>query len=236
MSFDVLRSYAHAVWHIFYPNLCLCCGEPLPGIDLWCCLKCQAELPYTDHHRFRENAFTERMWGRVPLESGMALFHFVKGGRVQRLIHQLKYEGKRDIGYRLGMLYGNKLLEQAPWSDFPQAIVPVPLHPRKAHRRGYNQAEIFGQGLRDALEIPLWPKVLKRVHAQESQTKKGRLERMGSVVEAFSLDQETRITGRHLLLIDDVLTTGATLDACAQQLLRARGVRISMATIALAQI
>lgn len=235
MSMHWLRDGLRACWHVFYPHLCVSCSTPLPALDAFCCLRCQAALPYTDHHRFRENTFTERFWGRLPLERGVALFHFVKQGRVQQLVHHLKYEGRQDIGYALGRSYGRTLAEA--WTDDPpQAIVPVPLHPRKRHRRGYNQAAVFARGLSATLHLPVREQVLVRTTYATSQTAKGRQERFQNVSAAFRLKHPRRIAGQHLLLVDDVLTTGATLEACAQQLLQAPGVRISMATIAIAQM
>lgn len=224
-----------ACWRIFYPHLCVVCTQPLPSLDIFCCLSCQARLPYTDHHQFVENTFTERFWGRIPLVRGMAMFHFVKQGRVQQLIHHLKYEGRRDIGYGLGRAYGRALSESLA-GDMPSLIVPVPLHRKKEHRRGYNQAGVFAHGLSEALHIPVGRQVLIRTVYATSQTTKGRLERFRNVSQTFALKKSDAIREQHILLVDDVLTTGATLEACAQQLLQASNVRVSMATIAIAQM
>jgi len=182
-----------------------------------------------------ENAFTERFWGRLPLERGMAMFHFVKQGRVQQLIHHLKYEGRRDIGYGLGRSYGN-VLKEALANDLPSLIIPVPLHPKKKHQRGYNQAVAFARGLSEALDISVNEEVLARTVYATSQTSMGRLERFQNVSRAFTLKNSATIAGKHVLLVDDVLTTGATLESCALQLLQAPDVRVSMATIAIAQV
>ena len=165
----------------------------------------------------------------------MAMFHFIKQGRVQQLIHHLKYEGRRDIGYGLGRTYG-PVLAEALAADPPALIVPVPLHPRKQHKRGYNQAEVFARGLSEAMDIPHAGRVLVRTVYATSQTNKGRLERFQNVSKAFALKKKAPIQGKHILLVDDVLTTGATLEACAQQLLQVPKVRVSMATIAIAQM
>lgn len=225
--------WLHDLVHLFYPRLCMACGEHLPRTEKLMCLPCQYQLPQTAQHTMVENAFTERFWGRVRLETGAALYFFSKSGRVQRLIHQLKYEHKPDIGYELGLLYGNMLREQSHYRSI-DAIVPVPLHPKKQHQRGYNQAAVFGKGIAEALQRPLLPNALHRPVFATSQTQKSRMDRMDNVMNAFELHPSATVAGQHILLVDDVLTTGATLEACALALLAQPNVRISMATIALA--
>jgi ComF family protein len=203
-----------------------------PGED-HLCLRCQFQLPETRYHEHPENPFTERFWGRVPIEAGAALYHYTKGGAVQHLIHALKYHHRPAIGQQLGRLYGQQLLAAGAFSR-PDLIVPVPLHPRKAHQRGYNQAACFAQGLADSLDIPWEAGILQRREYTATQTKKSRLDRLANVLEAFVLARPERVTHRHVLLVDDVLTTGATLEACAIRLREAPGCRVSMATLAIA--
>ncbi len=161
------------------------------------------------------------------------MFHFVKGGRAQRLLHQLKYGGKPQIGVQLGEWFGRDL-RLSPWFSEVQAIVPVPLHPRKERMRGYNQSDAFARGLSMAMGAPWYKQGLKRRIFTETQTKKGRLERFGNVEEVFEAGEPAQLAGKHILLVDDVTTTGATLEACAIPLLTLNGVKLSMATIALA--
>jgi ComF family protein len=190
-------------------------------------------LPKTKQHEQKENAFTEIFWGRVPLATGAAQYYFSKSGRVQRLIHQLKYEHKPEIGHQLGMLFGRQLREQDHFKDI-DAIVPVPLHPRKQHQRGYNQAAAFGAGLAESMGIPQYAYALERPEYAESQTRKSRQERLENAQTAFRVKKPLLIEGKHILLVDDVLTTGATLEACASQLLAVPDTKVSMATIAMA--
>jgi ComF family protein len=206
----------------------------LPPGQSFLCLPCQLQLPATEQYLLAENAFTELFWGRIQLEGGAAQYYFSKSGRVQRLIHQLKYQHKPEIGYQLGLAFGQQLKEQSHFQGI-DAIVPVPLHPKKKHIRGYNQAEAFGKGLAESMEVPLIPDLLYRKKFTTTQTKKSRMERLQNVLDAFALSSSDQAAGKHFLLVDDVLTTGATLEACALQILQAEGSKVSMATIAMAE-
>ena len=223
------------LYGLFFPDLCLACSRNTPVKGDIFCLSCQIKLPKTGFHDHRENPFTERFWGRLPLSSGAAFFHFVKGGRVQHLIHQLKYKEKRTIGLELGRSYG-ALLRASPFFETVDLIVPVPLHPKKRRKRGYNQSAVFAAGLSGSMGIPWREKVLRRNHYTVTQTQKSRMERQENVWNAFELTDPTAIRGKHILLVDDVLTTGATLEACGARLLEAPGVRLSMATIAISKM
>lgn len=230
-----ILSLARDVWSLFYPHLCLICGQQEPPGGEPFCLGCQLKLPQTGFHHLPENAFTERFWGRLRLEGGASIYYFTKGGRVQRLIHRLKYNGKQEIGRHLGRWYGKQLLEKTGFREVT-LIVPVPLHPRKLRLRGYNQSVCFAEGLSEALGVPWRNDVLRRRTHTATQTHKSRMERLENVLTAFELTCPEAIAGQHVLLVDDVLTTGATLEACGLQLLAAPGVRVSMATIAIAQL
>jgi ComF family protein len=231
------RSIWHTYWNDFlsliYPRLCPACARTLAaGLD-FLCLSCQQSLPETQFHQQPENAFTDRFIGRVPVVHAAALYYFSKGTRVQRLIHQLKYEQRPDIGHLLGAYYGPQLRTQPTYQSVT-AIVPVPLHPRKQHQRGYNQAEAFARGLATAMQIPCQPQALRRTTYSSSQTTKSRTERLASVLEAFARRDDYAPQQPHFLLVDDVMTTGATLEACALRLLEIPGAQVSMATIAIA--
>jgi ComF family protein len=220
---------------LFYPKMCVACEEREPAPQGLLCLECLYRLPLTDHAHQRNNAFEQRFWGRLPLEGGAALYQFVKGGRVQRLIHQLKYKGRKEIGHALGARHGAQL-RQAPPFDTVDLVVPVPLHPRRLRQRGYNQSEGFAAGLAEAMELPWNGKLLRRAWHADSQTRRSRLARVENVANAFELTAPSATAGKHILLVDDVLTTGATLEACGNCLLQTPDVRLSMATIAIADI
>ncbi|MFN7115475.1 MAG: ComF family protein [Saprospiraceae bacterium] len=228
-----IHTILHDLIGLLYPNLCLACSEEPPVKGEVICLKCQFKLPKTNFHLDKENPFTERFWGRIALESGAALYHFVKGGRVQELLHQLKYEGKREIGIKLGEWYGRHLLESPHFKNI-DVIVPVPLHPRKERLRGYNQAAMFAQGLATSMNKTLLKDGLVRQVFTETQTQKSRDERLKNVAEVFAIGNIKEIQGKHILLVDDVMTTGATMEACGLKLLTVPGTTLSMATIAIA--
>lgn len=229
----LLSNYLYDLLGLFYPNLCLACEKNLPPGQKILCIRCNYSLPKTNYHLELENGLTERFWGRLPIETGAALFHFVKGGKVQQLIHELKYNHKRDVGIQLGEWYGSMLKEQSSYQDI-DLIVPVPLHIKKEHRRGYNQSALFAEGLAKRLGKPWKKDALMRRDASKSQTKKGRMERLENVMHAFQLNKAKSLEGKHILLVDDVLTTGATLEACGQKLLSIANTKLSLATIAIA--
>lgn len=173
------------------------------------------------------------MWGRAEIQTAAALFLFTKGSRVQHLIHHLKYDGKKEIGVSLGRKFGFQL-KRSPLFSQIDLIVPVPLHPRKQKIRGYNQSELFAAGLSESMGIPYLKDGLKRVVHSESQTKKSREERVTKIKEVFAVNKRDLLSEKHILLVDDVMTTGATLEVCATLLLGIPGTKVSLATIAIA--
>lgn len=220
---------------LFYPNLCLACNKNLPPGQEILCITCQVKLPKTNFHQEKENEFTERFWGRIPLQTGAALYYFTKGGRTQQLVHALKYEGKKQVGIKLGNIYGLQLKE-SPFFHDVDFILPVPLHPQKERQRGYNQSQLFAEGLSQSMQKPWSRKHLLRSTYTQTQTQKTRMERFANVAQAFQVSHPADLEGKHLLLVDDVMTTGATLEACALRLLEIPSVRLSMATIAIANL
>jgi ComF family protein len=177
------------------------------------------------------NVLTDTFYGRIPVEYAAAWCFFRTGGRVQHLIHQMKYKGQKDLGQFMGKLYGQDLTNSDLAREV-EVIVPVPLHPKKQRKRGYNQSEYIARGLSEALKIPIDTKSLVRTTASDSQTKKNRKMRWENVKEIFVIKDLESLENKHVLLIDDVLTTGATMEACATELLKVRGIRISIAALA----
>lgn len=218
---------------LFYPNLCFACElRPAPP-NRSICLHCEYDITPTNYHLMQDNPVMERFWGRIPLQHASSCFAFTKGGLLQNLIHQLKYENKPQIGIELGKIYGALLKDTPPYNTVDY-IVPVPLHPQKKHARGYNQAAMFAQGLALGMDKEWSENFLIKVENTDSQTKKSRLDRFANVESAFGLNNVDKLEGKHLLLVDDVITTGATLEACAATLLEVKDIRVSLAAIALA--
>lgn len=219
--------------HLLYPNLCVGCDADLPGGDYCFCIRCLNRLQSTGMHEHAENEFTDRFWGRLQIESGAAMYYFNRKSPVQRALHRLKYQNQPDVGVRIGRRFG-QLLSQSPHFGSIQAIIPVPLHRQKERQRGYNQSAMLAQGLSDSMRVPVLLNILVRSTHTGSQTRKKRMERFENVSTVFTVNRPEKIQYKHLLLVDDVLTTGATLEACGKVLLDIPGARLSLATIAIA--
>jgi len=220
---------------LFYPQLCLSCGKNITPDRDAICISCQVKLPKTGFHLEKENSFTDRFWGRVNIESGASFYHFAKGGRVQHLIHNLKYKGRYEVGVKLGNLYG-KALKKSPLYRNIDVIIPVPLHPKKELKRGYNQSDMFAKGLSETMEVEWKKNILISTKMSETQTKKSRLERLENVKDVFKINDVDFLKDKHVLIVDDVLTTGATLEACTMKILEIPGTKVSLATIAFANL
>ncbi len=216
---------------LIYPRVCLACGESLFKQEDCICSKCIYYLPKTNFHKEKENAVSQLFWGRVNIQTATAFYFFKKQSRVQNLLHQLKYKGQKEVGVKIGNLYGQELKIDQKYNDV-NLIIPVPLHPDKEKKRGYNQSEMFALGLSKSMDAPCDSKLLIRNHASETQTKKSKYERWENVNSIFEITDEARLKDKHILLVDDVITTGATIEACAQHLLSVPGTRVSIAAIA----
>lgn len=218
---------------LVYPELCVSCDKPLNAGEKCLCTSCRFHLPKTNFHFEEINPIIKHFWGKVKVEAAAAYFLFTKGEKVQHLIHQLKYRKRKDIGVFLGELYGYDLKKSAVFSTV-DVIIPVPLHPKKLRKRGYNQSECFAEGLSQSLKVSYDVKSLKRNKETQTQTRKHRFERFENVNSVFSVAKPEQIKGKHILLVDDVITTGSTLVACAEALLAVPGTRVSIAAIAYA--
>jgi ComF family protein len=220
---------------LLFPRLCLACDEPLPFDEPYLCFECQVTLPETDFHLHKNNDFTDKLTPFFPVQSAAALFYFTKKSRTQHLIHRIKYHDKREVAIELGKWLGKKMLEQPHFQEI-NCVIPVPMHPTKLRFRGYNQAEMFALGIQEATNWAVETSVLRKTKMTESQTRKSRLARSQNVEEVFTIGNATPILNKSILLVDDVMTTGATLDACAEALLKAApNTKISVATIAFAR-
>lgn len=218
---------------IFYPNLCIICNESLLRGEVQICLHCLHGIPTTNFHLHPDNSVEKRFWGKVPLYRGTSFFFFQKGSPFQKLLHELKYRGNKEIGAIIASFAAADLLE-APAFCSVDVLVPVPLHPRKYAKRGYNQSEWIAKGLAGVLHKPVDTLHLRRIRENATQTKKSVFDRYKNTEGIFHLTDTTVFEGRHVLLIDDVLTTGSTLEACMIALMTTPNIRISLFTLALA--
>jgi ComF family protein len=218
---------------ILFPKICAVCGNILWKQEETICLSCEFHLPKTNFHLSLENPVSCLFWGKVDLVSAASYLYFNKGNNVQLLIHQLKYKGRKDIGCYLGRQYGQQLIV-AHLFQTVQLIVPVPLHSKKQKQRGYNQSEQFAIGLGQSMKVPVSKDILTRKRETETQTKKSRFRRWQNVLEVFEIRDPEPLKNKHVLLVDDVITTGATLESCIRTLSVISGIRISVATIAVA--
>jgi len=216
---------------LFFPTHCLACGENLVKGEEAICTHCLLELPETDHHVNSDNALLNRMAYRIPIRYGMACYKFTKNGRVQRLLHALKYKGYPEIGTRLGRVFGERLRDTGSYDNFDM-ILPVPLHVTRLRKRGYNQSAKFGEGLAEKLMIPCSDQTLARKQKTETQTMKSRASRWENMANIFSVVMPEAVKGKSILLVDDVITTGSTIEACAMALLDTGIRELSIACIA----
>ncbi|MFZ1750351.1 MAG: ComF family protein [Saprospiraceae bacterium] len=219
--------------HVLFPDICIGCDRnPKTGKSVFC-VQCLHDMPYTDHFQIKDNEVTKHLKGRVSLEFGGALLKFREGNMVQNMLHQLKYKKKKEIAEVLGKITGEKLLISKICLR-PDIIIPVPIHPKKELKRGYNQSTLFGRSISKETSIPISEDVLIKVLETTSQTGKSRTDRVSNVDGVFKISNMSLITKKHILLVDDVVTTGATLEACCNILLDNGASKISVICIAVA--
>lgn len=228
-----LKEIKESLLHVVFPHVCDGCGSDLLNIESHLCIRCLASLPETNFESHANNPVEKDFWGRLPIIGGSAHLYFTKESLVQHLMHQLKYRGNKELGLQLGRIMGTALRSSNRFNDI-DALIPLPLFPSKEKKRGYNQAKVLCDGIADILNLPVLSDVIIRPQHTETQTKKGRIERWKNIEGKFTLIDPSAIQNMHLLLIDDVVTTGATLEACGQELLSAENTKLSVATLCIA--
>jgi ComF family protein len=219
---------------LFFPRYCVACEDSLVKGENLVCTRCMLEMPRSNYHLEHENPFFNKFRGRMPVKYVMAYFKFVKSSRVQHILHALKYKNKPELGRMLGQVYGEELI-RAGFAEKFDMIIPVPLHHTRKRSRGYNQSEEFGMGLSKILEMPCEVNFLTKVARTQTQTRKSKLNRWDNVKEVFAISQQADVMGKRILLVDDVVTTGATLEACGRILIEAGCKELSLACIAATQ-
>lgn len=229
----ILNELKVGIIHLFYPILCEGCNKPLVKGEKVLCLSCGLQLPETQYHHIDDNETALRFAGRFPFTRATSLAYFTTDGLLQLLIHGLKYRNKKEAGHYLGRQLGRRI-KNTDWGKTIDVIIPVPLHPAKQAKRGYNQSLLIAEGISEMLGVPANDQLLLRTRDTKTQTNKTRTERIDNMANAFCLNNIEQLKGKHVLLCDDVLTTGATLESCALALMKEESIKISIATIGIA--
>ncbi len=218
---------------LFFPSLCTACKSALVKQERLICINCLYNLPKTNFHLDENNTMARLFWGRVKIESAAAFYYFEKGSKCKKILHQVKYKGEKELALLIGKIYGRELFISGHFSD-PEILIPVPLHYSREKTRGFNQSEWFARGLAHSLGKKVFNDTLIRFVDTKTQTNKSRTERWENVENSFMVQSPEKIINKHILLVDDVVTTGATLESCALSLIQYKKVRISILTMAYA--
>ena len=232
-------NYLYDLWDDFlsllFPRLCYACGNHLLRNEKLICTECYVLIPRTNYHLEEDNPVSRLFWGRCKIERAAAFSFYNRDSRIRKLIHNLKYRGVTELGPELGKIYGESLIRSKFLSGI-DVIIPVPLHPLKKRARGFNQAELLAMGLASVTGIPVDVQSLLRDTVTDTQTRRSRFERWLNVEGIFMLKRPDLIRGKHILLIDDVITTGSTLESCTNELLKAEDVKVSVIAMAVALV
>jgi ComF family protein len=228
---QIISSF-RSMLHLFLPRCCAVCGKGLVEGESLLCTACRWNMPLTGSWSDPDNPIREKMHALIGAEQAASLFYYQKRSGYDQLIYRFKYQGRGSLSYALGRWLGEELKRSGLYSDI-DVIVPVPLHPLRLIKRGYNQSELFARGIAAVLKVPVRSRLLIRKVHNRSQTHRAQTDRWENVAGIFALRSPRRLEGRHILLVDDVLTTGATLESCAEAI-RARltDCRLSVATLA----
>lgn len=229
----ILQTWFGSLLHLFFPRCCVVCGEPLVEGEEAICTRCNIDMPRTNYHKVKDNLVERMFWGRIPLERATSYFFYRKGSDFRKILHQFKYGGRKDLGAIMGRFMAAEL-SRVDFFNGVDVIIPVPLHPGRQRARGYNQSEWIARGVAQVTGIPIDATSVVREKQTDTQTRKSAYERWENVEGIFSLRHPEYFTGKHILIIDDVLTTGATTIACADVFGEVEGVQISVLTLAVA--
>jgi ComF family protein len=228
----LLHEIKDSLLHLFFPHCCAGCGTAIPGTASVLCLRCLNAMPETRFEKHPGNPVEKMFWGRLPLAAAAAPYYFTKESLMQRLMHQLKYKGDKELGLQLGRLMGHVLLSSERFAA--DVLVPLPLYPDREKKRGYNQATLLCHGISEVMHIPVLENCISRPRATATQTRKGRIERWQNIAGKFLLTGPELISGKTVMLVDDVVTTGATLEACGEELLNAGNLTLKLAALSMA--
>lgn len=217
---------------MLFPHVCAGCGSDILHEATVLCMRCINAMPETNFEWHAANPVEKIFWGRLSLVNATAQFYFTKESLMQHLMHQFKYKSNRELGLQLGRIMGDQLQRSNRFNA--DALIPLPLFPAKEKKRGYNQAALLCQGMAEQMNIPVLDNVVIRPQHTETQTKKGRIDRWKNMEGKFILNNAVALQNKQVLLVDDVITTGATLEACGNELLKAENVKLGIAALCIA--
>lgn len=226
-----IQTYTNNFLHLFFPHNCIGCGTDNLSDDELLCSRCLYDLPETNFFQSKNNPVEKTFFGRLNIEAAASGFYFTKDSLLQKLMIELKYKNNKDVGYYLGKMIGKMLNESNSFNNV-DAIVPLPLNPKKEMKRGYNQAKIICDGIVSAFNKPVLDKAVVRIHFTDTQTRQDRIHRWQNMENVFAVNDIKAIEGKHILLVDDVITTGATLEACGKEILNVPNTRLSVTSVA----
>jgi len=227
---NTISRYTNDLLHLLFPLHCEGCGSDIVNNNQVLCLECIYKLPETNFFTAPGNPVEQTFYGRTPVVAGAAAFYFTKHSMMQHLVTQLKYHGKKEIGEYLGRLTGKYMVAAERFASV-DVIVPLPLNPKKEQKRGYNQAAVIAAGIAAITGKPVLPKATERRLFTDTQTKKDRVDRWQNMQDVFAVADVASLENKHVLLVDDIITTGATLEACGNEILKIPGSRLSIATV-----
>lgn len=230
---NIITNISSSISHLLFPHNCLGCATDVLNNDDLICARCTTELPSTNYFKAANNPIEKTFYGRVKVESAAAGFYFTKQSLMQHLLQQLKYKGNKDVGIYLGKLIGYELQQSQRFNDV-EALVPLPLNAKKEFNRGYNQAMLICQGIASVWQKPVLKNAVIRTVFTETQTNKSRINRWENMDGVFAIANENALQGKHILLVDDVVTSGATLEACGSEILKISNTKLSIACVACA--
>ena len=231
----MLKSLLSDFLHLIYPHNCEGCGSDTLNQDSFLCAKCLYQLPHTGFIEKADNPLERKLYGRLNVQHAGAGFYFSKDGLLQHLVAQLKYKNNKEMGLYLGKLLGYQLMDCKRFDDV-EILIPLPLNRKKENKRGYNQSEMICQGIASVWKRPIVTDAISRVINTATQTKKNRSDRWENVDGVFAVTNPEKLKGKHIALLDDIITTGASIDACGNELLKVSGVKLSIISVGYAML
>lgn len=226
-----LKPVLNNLLHLFFPHVCVGCGSDILDEKHLLCLRCVSDLPVTNFFDQPGNPVEGSFYGKIPVRNAGAAYFFTKNSLVETLVYELKYRGNKEIGFYLGRLMAGYLVNNKRFGNI-DLLVPLPLNPKRQKKRGYNQATALCDGIASVWNMPVENKAVVRTINSETQTHRGRVERWQNMQGIFSVVEPELLKNKHILLVDDVVTTGASLEACGQEILRVPATTLSIATMA----